>query len=52
MTTSSDYFPTGVAGLRKARSTAVLELADRDEFDLHIAPVAKQLGDATVRMVA
>jgi FtsP/CotA-like multicopper oxidase with cupredoxin domain len=52
MTTSSDYFPTDVAGLPEARSTEVFELADGDEFDLRIAPVAKQLRDATVRMVA
>jgi FtsP/CotA-like multicopper oxidase with cupredoxin domain len=52
MTTSSDYFPTDVAGLPAARSPELVELADGDEFDLRIAPVAKQLGDATVRMLA
>ena len=30
----------------------MVELADADQFDLRIAPVAKQLGDATVRMLA
>ena len=30
----------------------LVELADGDQFDLRIAPVAKQLGDATVRMLA
>jgi hypothetical protein len=30
----------------------VVELSDGDEFDLRIAPVAKKLGDATVRMLA
>jgi hypothetical protein len=30
----------------------VIELSDGDEFDLRIAPVAKKLGDATVRMLA
>jgi FtsP/CotA-like multicopper oxidase with cupredoxin domain len=30
----------------------LVELADGDEFDLRIAPVAKPLGDATVRMLA
>ena len=39
-------------GLPEARRSEVVELADGDEFDLRIAPVAKQLGDATVRMLA
>jgi FtsP/CotA-like multicopper oxidase with cupredoxin domain len=52
MTTSSDYFPTDVAGLPAARSPDVVELVDGDEFDLRIAPVAKKLGEATVRMLA
>lgn len=30
----------------------MVELSDGDEFDLRIAPVAKKLGDATVRMLA
>jgi FtsP/CotA-like multicopper oxidase with cupredoxin domain len=30
----------------------LVELADSDEFELRIAPVAKRLGDATVRMLA
>ena len=30
----------------------MVELADGDEFDLRIAPVAKRIGDATVRMLA
>jgi FtsP/CotA-like multicopper oxidase with cupredoxin domain len=51
MTTSSDYFPTDAAGLPAARSPEVVELTDGDEFDLRIAPVAKQLGDASVRML-
>jgi FtsP/CotA-like multicopper oxidase with cupredoxin domain len=50
--TTSDYFPRDVTGLPEARSTGVFELADGDEFDLRIAPVAKQLSDATVRMFA
>src|SRR5687768_11620850 len=52
MTTSSDYFPTDVAGLPAARSPDVVELAADDQFDLRIEPVAKQLGEATVRMLA
>jgi FtsP/CotA-like multicopper oxidase with cupredoxin domain len=49
---SSDQFPTEVAGLPEARAPELVELADGDEFDLRIAPVAKRLGDATVRMLA
>ena len=52
MTTYSDLFPTETAGLPPARPPEVVELENADEFDLRIAPVAKQLGDATVRMLA
>jgi len=52
MTRSSDQFPTDAAGLPQARSSEPFELGDGDQFDLRIAPVAKQLGDATVRMLA
>jgi FtsP/CotA-like multicopper oxidase with cupredoxin domain len=47
----SEQFPTETAGLSEARSPEVIELSDGDEFDLRIAPVAKRLGDATVRML-
>ena len=39
-------------GLPAARRPEVVELADGDAFELRIAPVAKQIGDATVRMLA
>src|SRR5512134_1400275 len=52
MTRPSDPFPTETAGLPAARSSESIELADGDRFDLRIAPVAKRLGDATVRMLA
>src|SRR5688572_23340973 len=45
-------FPTETAGLSEARAPQVIELADQAEFDLRIAPVAKQLGASTVRMLA
>ena len=48
----SDQFPTDAAGLPEARASEVVELADGDEFDLRIAPVAKRLGDVTARMLA
>jgi FtsP/CotA-like multicopper oxidase with cupredoxin domain len=52
MTAFSDHFPTDTAGLPEAHAPEVVELADGDEFDIRIAPVAKRLGDTTVRMLA
>jgi FtsP/CotA-like multicopper oxidase with cupredoxin domain len=49
---TSDQFPTDVAGLQEADAPERVELADGDEFDLRIAPVAKRLGNANVRMLA
>ena len=48
----SATFPTDPSGLPEAAGSALVELADGDAFDLRIGPVAKRLGDATVRMVA
>jgi FtsP/CotA-like multicopper oxidase with cupredoxin domain len=45
-------FPTDVAGLEQAVPTQVVELAGGDTFELRIAPVAKRIGDDTVRMLA
>src|SRR5919201_4403277 len=47
----SDYFPTDTTGLPEAVEPKVVELAEGHEFELRIAPVAKRIGDATVRMV-
>jgi FtsP/CotA-like multicopper oxidase with cupredoxin domain len=52
MSTTPDHFPTEVAGLPVARASELVELSEGDQFDLRIAPVAKRLGDATVRMLA
>src|SRR5829696_91454 len=52
MSTTRDNFPTDVTGLPEARSPEHIELSDGDEFELRIAPVAKRLGDETVRMLA
>jgi hypothetical protein len=46
------HFSTEAAGLPAASAADVLELSDGDVVDLRIAPVAKQLGDDTVRMLA
>ena len=49
---TSEHFPTEINGLPEAGGQEFVELADGDEFDLGIAPVAKQLGKAKVRMLA
>src|SRR3954469_1813409 len=48
----TDHFPTATAGLPEAGRPEVVELADGDEFDLRIAPVAKRIGNSPVRMLA
>ena len=45
-------FTRETKGLPDARPTQLVELADGDEFELEIVPVKKQIGDATVRMLA
>ena len=52
MSNSADHFPREATGLAEADAPEVVELGDGEEFDLRIAPVAKHLGDATVRMLA
>jgi FtsP/CotA-like multicopper oxidase with cupredoxin domain len=48
----SDQFSREIAGLPEAHPPETVELGDGDRFDIEITPVAKQLGDATVRMLA
>jgi len=48
----ADSFPTETAGVPGAVAPELVELSDGDEFELTIAPVTKQLGGATVRMLA
>jgi FtsP/CotA-like multicopper oxidase with cupredoxin domain len=50
--TTHDRFPTRIDGLPASVRSEVMELSDRDAFALRIAPVAKRIGDATVRMLA
>jgi FtsP/CotA-like multicopper oxidase with cupredoxin domain len=52
VTSSSEHFPTDPAGLQPAHPPRSFELQDGDRFELRIAPVAKQIGEATVRMLA
>jgi FtsP/CotA-like multicopper oxidase with cupredoxin domain len=50
--TQLEHLPTDTTGLPEATRPELVELADGDEFELEIAPVAKRIGDATVRMLA
>jgi FtsP/CotA-like multicopper oxidase with cupredoxin domain len=47
----ADSFPTDPTGLPEASRPQLLELADGDTLELRVGPVAKPLGDATVRML-
>jgi FtsP/CotA-like multicopper oxidase with cupredoxin domain len=44
--------PTSTEGLPEAQRSEVVELSHGDEFELDIVPVRKQIGEATVRMLA
>jgi FtsP/CotA-like multicopper oxidase with cupredoxin domain len=48
---AAESFPTDPTGLPEATRPALLELADGGELNLHVGPVAKRLGDTTVRML-
>jgi FtsP/CotA-like multicopper oxidase with cupredoxin domain len=52
MTTPTDHFPRDTAGLPASRPTEVVEVPDGGRVELRVAPVTKQIGDATVRMLA
>jgi FtsP/CotA-like multicopper oxidase with cupredoxin domain len=47
----AESFPTDPAGLPEAGRPQLLELADGDVLHLEVGPVAKRLGDTTVRML-
>jgi FtsP/CotA-like multicopper oxidase with cupredoxin domain len=49
--TSPESFPTDPSGLPEAGRPQLLELADGDTLELRVGPVAKRLGDTTVRML-
>ena len=49
---TTEHFPTDTRGLPQAGRVEPVELGDGDEFDLRIAPVAKELAGSTVRMLA
>jgi FtsP/CotA-like multicopper oxidase with cupredoxin domain len=47
----TESFPTDPTGLPEASRPELLELAPGDTLDLRVGPVAKRLGDTTVRML-
>jgi FtsP/CotA-like multicopper oxidase with cupredoxin domain len=49
---ATEHFPTETAGHPAGIDSEVVEVSDGGVFELGIAPVTKQLGDATVRMLA
>ena len=51
-THAADEFPTATEGLPEAVATQVVDLADGDAVELRIGPVAKRIGESTVRMLA
>src|SRR4029453_3351809 len=48
---TAESFPTDPSGLPEAGRLQLLELAPGDTLELEIGPVAKRLGEATVRML-
>jgi FtsP/CotA-like multicopper oxidase with cupredoxin domain len=52
MSAPTDQFPRDTGGLPAATPSGLVELAPGQRFELRIAPVTKQLGEATVRMLA
>jgi FtsP/CotA-like multicopper oxidase with cupredoxin domain len=49
---ADDRFETDAAGLAEAVAPELVDIADGDGVELRIAPVAKDVGDARVRMLA
>ena len=47
-----DAFSTDITGLPASVPTPTVQLSDGAVFDLRVTPVTKQIGDATVRMLA
>ena len=52
MENRSEWFPREVAGLPDATSPQLIDIAGGQGFELRIQPVAKRIGDHTVRMLA
>jgi len=52
MGSPSGHFPTDPTGLPEAQAPGTFDVSAGERFELRIAPVAKRLGEATVRMLA
>src|SRR5438105_11422425 len=50
--TINELFTTETSGIEPVRPTSLVRLRDGDRFDLHIAPVRKNLSNADLRMLA
>ena len=50
--TATDLFPRGTTGLPSVERTTLHRLRDGDRLALEIAPVVKNIGGSTVRMIA
>jgi FtsP/CotA-like multicopper oxidase with cupredoxin domain len=48
----TDQFSREITGLPEAQLAETIELGDGERLEIEIAPVAKRLGDVTVRMLA
>ena len=48
---ATESFPTDPSGLPEAGRPRLLELSPGDTLELRVGPVAKRLGQATVRML-
>lgn len=48
----TENFPIETAGAPEVVAPELVELSDGDVFELRIAPVTKEIGGATVRMLA
>jgi FtsP/CotA-like multicopper oxidase with cupredoxin domain len=48
----NETFPTETVGLSESAEPELVELSHEDEFELRIAPVTKELEEASVRMLA
>jgi FtsP/CotA-like multicopper oxidase with cupredoxin domain len=49
---ATDHFSQDATGLHESRPTEIVDVAPGGAFELRIAPVAKRIGDADVRMLA
>src|SRR4051812_49757489 len=49
---ATDHFPRDTTGLPDSRPTELVDVAPGGPYELRVSPVAKRIGDATVRMLS